>query len=41
MGMRPKEMLNLPATERRLAMRGAAELEKWRWKQWSKLFGGK
>jgi hypothetical protein len=38
-GMTPGEVLQLDRLERQMLMRGAVELEKWRWDNWSKIFG--
>jgi hypothetical protein len=39
-GLTPSELLNLPPLEFELITQSATELEKWRWDNWNKLFGG-
>ena len=40
-GLKPSELLQMNSLEREFTLALANELEKWRWQNWQKLFGGK
>ena len=40
LGIPPSELLQMSSLEREFTLALAAELETWRWKNWTKLFGG-
>jgi len=39
-GRLPSEVLNLDPLEAELVVKGAKNLEEWRWENWQKLLGG-